>query len=147
LSHYRFRNEEEHQAFLKFQHQTINELSGLFVSTLWDSIILQKSNEEEFVRDTITAIGALFSSEKRTIHDPTQERLTTFAPTPSLPIRTSAIWKSCENNEREINRTREQSQESADWLFARDMFRESPKELCASFNPFYQWTCFIARLA
>jgi hypothetical protein len=66
----------------KHSSNLVNELSGLFVSTLWDSIILQESNEEEFVRDTITAIGALFSSEKRTIHDPTQGRLTTFALTP-----------------------------------------------------------------
>jgi hypothetical protein len=60
----------------------INELSGLFISTLWDSIILQESNEEGFVRDAITAIGALFCSEEMSMDDPAQGRLTTFAPTP-----------------------------------------------------------------
>ncbi|KAE9381146.1 hypothetical protein N431DRAFT_505432, partial [Stipitochalara longipes BDJ] len=78
---YRFRNDEEQCAFFAFQHLTTNELSGLFVSALWDSIILQESNEEEFVRDAITAIGALSSSEKRTVNDPVHGRLTNFTPT------------------------------------------------------------------
>jgi hypothetical protein len=60
----------------------IHELPGLFSSALWDSIILQASNEEEFVRDAITAIGALSFSERRTIQDSVQGRLTDFTPSP-----------------------------------------------------------------
>jgi len=51
----RFRNEIEHRYFGIFRSETVEGLSGLFKSDLWERVILQACWDEEFVRDAAVA--------------------------------------------------------------------------------------------
>ncbi|KUJ15389.1 uncharacterized protein LY89DRAFT_619298 [Mollisia scopiformis] len=60
-----FKTADEHQGFQSFVTHTVPQLPGVFSSSLWSKIILQASNSEPFVRDTLSAIGALSSCGRK----------------------------------------------------------------------------------
>lgn len=64
-----FESAYEHQGFRNFLSRTAPRLPGLFSSSLWDRVILQASASEPFIRDTLVAIGALSSCERKWVKD------------------------------------------------------------------------------
>ncbi|KAH8679738.1 hypothetical protein BGZ60DRAFT_400577 [Tricladium varicosporioides] len=58
-AHPRFANECEYRYFLVFQKNAAPDLSGYFDSEVWNRMVLQACNEEEYARYAVVAIGAL----------------------------------------------------------------------------------------
>ncbi|KAH6669546.1 hypothetical protein B0J14DRAFT_657641 [Halenospora varia] len=57
--HPRFANDCEYRHFLVFQENAAPDLSGYFDSEVWNRMVLQACNEEEYARHAVVAIGAL----------------------------------------------------------------------------------------
>jgi hypothetical protein len=49
----------EHRYFTVFQNSAAAQLSGYYVSSVWDRVILQACHEEQWARHLVVAIGAL----------------------------------------------------------------------------------------
>ena len=54
-----FTNEEEYRYFKVFCDTTASNLAEYFDSALWNTIVLQGSEQESFIRDAVIALGAL----------------------------------------------------------------------------------------
>jgi hypothetical protein len=60
----RFEDQKEALYFYVFRKETSVELSGVFKSSFWDTLLLQESHHEPFVRHALVAIAALNKSVK-----------------------------------------------------------------------------------
>jgi hypothetical protein len=85
ISKNRFQNHIEYRYFLTFRNDTVASLPSLFSRPLWEKVILQACEEEDFVRDAAVAIGALFSCGRKFFESSTGQEadLNLDVPTPS----------------------------------------------------------------